>query len=221
MARGEESGSLYSHVALTSGATTSFFGIQGEPSKGTLALDSNSSLFEVYDNDNVSDIYAVGKGQLRFQSRNAYYTDQEYTYEGGAVLVRQGRSSTVREGTPPAFQRVENGCLTVSMSFYAIFGEATSITGTGSAGVETRVVRTEETVIPFPAPRNLTLNASTVHGDGWARWINSSILASAAAQNLTSDNWSLNWSAAGFVFQARGVSQLIVRFCIIEARVSK
>ncbi len=221
IAKGEDSGSLYSHVSLTSGATTTFLGIQGEPSKGTLAFDSNSSLFEVYDTDNVSDIYALGKGQLRFQSRNAYYVDQEYTYEGGAVLVRQGQSSSVRDGTSPAFRRAENGCLTVSMSFYALFGEATSITGTGSAGVETRVIRTEETVMPFPAPRNITLNASTAQGEGWARWIYSSIIDSAAAQNLTSDNWSVNWSSAGFVFQARGLSQLIVRFSIIEARVSR
>lgn len=221
IARGEAAGSLYSHIAMTSGTTTSFLGIQGEPSKGTLALDTNASLFEVYDSDNVSDIYALGKGELRFQSRNAYYIDQEYSYEGGAVLVRQGSSSSIREGMPPRFHRDERGCLTLSMSFYAIFGETTSITGTGSAGVETRVVHTEETNIPFPAPRNLTLNASTRHGDGWARWMNSSILASAAAENVTYQNYSINWSATGFVFEAYGVSQLTVRFSIIEARVSK
>jgi len=219
--RGESQSSLYSHVAMTSGTTTSFLGIQGEPSKGTLAMDTNASLFEVYDKDNVSDIYALGKGQLRFQSRNAYYVDQEYCYEGGAVLVRQGLCSTMRDGTAPRFHRNESGCLTLSMSFYAIFGEATSITGTGSAGVETRVVHTEETIIPFPAPRNLTLNATTRYGDGWARWMNSSILASAAAENVTDQNYSINWSAAGFVFEAYGVTQLTVRFSIIEAKVSK
>jgi len=72
----------------------------------------------------------------------------------------------LRDGTAPRFHRNESGCLTLSMSFYAIFGEATSITGTGSAGVETRVVHTEATIIPFPAPRNLTLNATTRYGDG-------------------------------------------------------
>ncbi len=219
--RGAGSGSLYSHVAMTSGTTTSFLGIQGEPSKGTLALDTNASFFEMYDSDNVSDIYALGKGQLLFQSRNAYYVDQEYSYEGGAVLVRQSTRSTVRDGTPPRFSRTENGCLTLSMSFYAMFGEATSITGTGSAGVETRVAHAEETIIPFPAPRNLTLNATTRFGDGWARWMNASILASAAAENITDQNYSITWSAAGFVFETFGVSQLTVRFSIIEARVSK
>jgi hypothetical protein len=219
--RGTGSGSLYAHVVMTSGTTTSFLGIQGEPSKGTLALDINESLFEIYDSDNVSDIYALGKGLLRFQSRNAYYVDQEYVYEGGAVLVRQGTSSTVREGTAPRFHRIENGCLTLSLSFYAIFGEATSITGTGSAGVETRVAYTEETLIPFPAERNLTLNATTRYGAGWARFINSSILASAAAENVTSSNYSISASGDGFVFQAYGVTQLRVRFSIIEARVSK
>jgi len=219
--RGDSAGSLYSHIAMTSGTTTSFLGIQGEPSKGTLSLDTNSSLFEIYDSENVSDIYALGKGQLRFQSRNAYYVDQQYSYEQGAVLVRQGTCSTVREGAAPRFHRDERGCLTLSMSFYAIFGEATSITGTGSAGIEIRVVHTEETIIPFPAPRNITLNATTSHGAGWARWINSSIRASAAAENLTAQNYSINWSTAGFVFESFGVSQLTVRFTIIEARVSK
>jgi len=219
--RGTGSGSLYTHVAMTSGTTSSFLGIQGEPSKGSLSLDTNGSFFEIYDSDNVSDIYALGKGILRFQSRNAYYVDQEYAYEGGAVLVRQGSSSTVREGAAPRFQRLENGCLTLSMSFYAVFGEAVSITGTGSAGVETRVAYTEETLIPFPSPRNLTLNATTRYGGGWASFINSSVLSQFAAENLTAANYSVAASGAGFVFQSFGVSQLRVRFSIIEARVSK
>jgi hypothetical protein len=38
---------------------------------------------------------------------------------------------------------------------------------------------------------------------------------------VTALNYSINWSAAGFVFQCYGVSQVTVRFSIIEARVSK
>jgi len=219
--QGEGAGSLFSHITMTSGTTSSFLGIQGEPSKGTLALDAGAGVFELYDADNVSDVYGIGRGRISFQSRNAFYVDQQYIYEQGAVIVRQGTCSTVREGTPPRLVRAEGGDLTMRVSFYALYGDTTQITGTGSAGIETRVVHTEETIIPFPSPRNVTLNASTPCGDGWASWINSSILGSFAAENLTASNYSLSWSGAGFWLHVYGVSQLTVRFSVIEARVSK
>jgi hypothetical protein len=221
VAKGPGSPSLYSHIALTSGVTTSFLGMQGTPSKGTLALDTNSSIFELFNSDNASDIYALSKGMLYFQSHNGYYVDQEYSYEEGAVLVRQGTCSTVREGRAPELRRDERGNLTLTVSLYTLYGEAASITGTGSAGVETRIVHTEETIMPFPTYQNITLNATTGHGDGWARWINSSLTAAGPSGNYTAANYSVLQTSYGFRFQAVRVIQLTVRMSIIEVKVSK
>ena len=196
-------------------------GMQGEPSKGTLRFDSNASLFEVHDTNSSTDIYAVAKGSLSFQSHNAYYINQEYIYEEGAVLVRQGDCSTVREGNPPELRRDASGCLTLTVTFYTLFGEDTSVTGTGSAGVETRILHAEETTMPLPGGKNLTLNATTRFGDGWARWINASIMAKAAAENITAQNYSIARTSNGFRLQVVGVAALTVRLAVIEVKVSK
>ncbi|MBM4248240.1 MAG: hypothetical protein FJ149_02165 [Euryarchaeota archaeon] len=219
--QGEGAGSLYYHIVMTSGTTSSFLGIQGEPSKGTLSLDSSGSVFELHDADNVSDVFGIGRGRISFQSRNSYYVDQEHIYEQGAVIVRQGTCSTFREGSEPRFSRDGNGALNVHFSIYALYGDSAQITGTGSAGIETRVVHTEETVIPFPSNRNITFNASTTCGDGWASWLTDSVLSASASANLTSSNYSVSWSATGFTFNIYSVSQLTVRFSVVETRVSK
>jgi len=221
VAKGEGQSSLYSHIALTSGATTSFMGIQGEPSKGTLRFNGNETLFAVHDTNNSAEIYAVAKGSLSFQSHNAYYVNQEYIYEEGAVLVRQGTCSTVRGGSPPELHRDASGCLTLTVTFFTLFGEDTSITGTGSAGVETRILHSDETTMPIPGGRNLTLNATSRCGDGWARWTNTSIKESGADENLTAQNYSIARTSYGFRLDAVGVVSLTVRLAVIEIKVSK
>jgi hypothetical protein len=218
---GEGQSSLYSHIALTSGATTSFMGIQGEPSKGTLRFNGNETLFAVHDTNNSADIFAVAKGTLGFKSHNAYYVDQEYIYEEGAVIVRQGTCSTVRGGSPPELHRDIFGCLTLTVTFYTLFGEDTSVTGTGSAGVETRILHSDETTMPIPGGKNLTLNATSRCGDGWARWINASIKASAAADNITAQNYSIARTSYGFRLDAVRVVSLTIRLAVIEVKVSK
>ena len=221
ISKGEGGSSLYSHIALTSGTTTSFLGIQGEPSKGTLRFSLNETIFSVHDTDNSSDIYAVAKGELSFQSHNSNYPDQEYIYEEGVVLVRQGGSSTVRGGSPPELHRDPSGCLTLTLTFVTLFGEDTSVTGTGSAGVETRILHTDVTTMPLPGGKNLTLNATCRCGDGWARWINSSISSSAAADNITVQNYSVARTAYGFRLDVADVAELIIKLAIIEMKVSK
>ena len=221
ISKGEGFSSLYSHIALTSGATTSFLGMQGEPSKGTLRFNGNETLFWVHDTDNSSDIYAVAKGELSFRSYNSYYTDQEYVYEEGAVLVRQGSCSTVRDGSPPELHRDASGCLTLTITFITLFGEDTSVTGTGSAGVETRILHTDSTTMPLPGGKNLTLNATCRCGDGWARWINSSLRSSAPSENITAQNYSVARTSYGFRLDAVGVVALTVKLAVIEMKVSK
>ena len=221
ISKGEAASSVYSHIALTSGTTTSFLGIQGEPSKGTLRFDGNETLFAVHDTSNSSDIYAVAKGMLSFRSHNSYYVDQEFIYEEGAVLVRQGSCSTVRSGSPPELHRDSSGNLTLTVTFITLFGEDVSVTGTGSAGVETRILHADTTTMPLPGGMNLTLNATCRSADGWARWINSSIGASAAAENITASNYSISQTTGGFRLNVVGVTALTIRLAIVEMKVSK
>lgn len=221
IAKGEGGSSLYSHIALTSGATTSFLGIQGEPSKGTLQFDGNQSIFEVHDTNSSDEVYAVAKGSISFGSHNAYYAQQEYVYEEGAVLVRQGGSSTVRDGSPPELHRDADGCLTLTVTFYTLFGDDTSLTGTGSAGVETRIIHAENTTMPFASGKNLTLTGTSRCGDGWERWVNNSISSRAADQNITAENYSVARTTGGFRLDVRGVASLTIRLAIIEVKVSK
>ncbi|MEM3043356.1 MAG: hypothetical protein QXD84_07415 [Thermoplasmata archaeon] len=221
LAQGETAGSLYFHIALSSGTTTSFLGIQGEPSSGTLSFDANASLFEVCDTDSPDELFALSRGSLIFRSRNMYHPQQEYVYEGGAVLVHQEGHSTVREGPAPEFKRDRWGSLTLTIPLYALFGEGVSVTGAGSAGVETRVLHYEETLIPFPGERNVTLNATTRHADGWLRWLNASIQEQAAAANLTGSEVSLSQTPEGFRMDARGIVSLTIRFAVVEVKVSR
>jgi hypothetical protein len=221
ISKGEAASSVYSHIALTSGATTSFMGIQGEPSKGTLRFNGNETLFSVHDTQNSSDIFAVAKGELSFRSHNAYYLDQEYIYEQGAVLVLQGSCSTVRGGSPPELHRDASGNLTLTVTFITLFGEDTSLTGSGSAGVETRILHADTTTMPLSGGMNLTLNATCRCGDGWARWVNSSLRSSPASENITAQNYSIEKTSWGFRLNVIGVVALTVRLAVIEMKVSK
>ena len=134
---------------------------------------------------------------------------------------RQGTCSTVRDGAPPELHRDAQGCLTLVVTFFTLFGEDTSVTGTGSAGVETRVMHSELTTMPFPSGRNLTLNATSACGDGWAGWVSRSLSANAASENITAQNWSLTRTANGFRLDVMGVANLTIRLAVIELKVSK
>ncbi len=81
------------------------------------------------------------------------------------MLVRQGDCSTVREGGPPELHRDASGCLTLTVTFFTLYGEDKSVTGTGSAGVETRIFHAEQTTMPLPGGKNL------LECDAWNRLI--------------------------------------------------
>jgi len=221
LAAGERASSLYSHIVLTSGTTNSFLGISGEPSQGTLIFDPNQSAFDLHDTDSPAEIFAMAKGRLTFQSHNNQFIQQEYVYENGAIIIGQGTCSTVREGVAPEIHRNEFGCLTLLVSFYSLFGDSAYITGSGSAGVETRVLHTEQAELPLPGSKNITYNGTTKYGAGWARYVNSTLVANMASWNFTSSDYTISWNSNGFLLNVKGVWAITIRFAVIEMKVSK
>jgi hypothetical protein len=218
---GESASSLYSHIVMTSGATNSFLGIKGEPSQGTLIFDPNQSAFDLHDTDSPAEIFAMAKGRLTFQSHNNFYIQQEYVYENGAVIIGQGTCSTVRDAVAPEIHRNEYGCLTLLVNFFSLFGDSSYITGSGSAGVETRVLHTEQAELPLPGGKNITYNGTTKYGAGWARYINSTLVSNMGAWNFTSSNYTVSWNSNGYKLNVKDVWAITIRFAVIEMKVSR
>jgi len=112
-------------------------------------------------------------GTIQYQSDNAYFVDQTYVYEGGAVIIEQYGGEAI---ISPPFINLRNYTTThtVNMSVVNIKGMAgkTSASGYGTYSVRTNYSGYSD----YKAmARSITINITTKYPSAWYRYMNSTI----------------------------------------------
>ena len=120
-------------------------------------------------------VNVTGTGGIKFDSNNRYYSDQQLSYENGAIIITQGSESVVRVG--PQFQVEKLGTVTkVSFVLISITGPETSLQGVGPITVDAQLITYTSSSNSFKDPTWLNISMTTDHPKAWARWYNNTLL---------------------------------------------
>jgi hypothetical protein len=138
---------------------------------GTLEILENSCTININDSINSYQI-----GTIKYSSSNAYYLDQSYTYEAGAMIVNQstGNLMMIRSGFFVDFNYTYQ---TLNISFDVVnissIGQKTIAAGSGICAIQTefREISVEKA---FTQVRNITLTTS--NSNAWRVFLNSSLI---------------------------------------------
>lgn len=135
---------------------------------GTLEVLENSNAITIQ-NESITNTYKIGT--IGFSSNNAYYLDQSYTYEAGAMIVSQsqGNKMMVRPSFFVEYNKTSN---MVNISFDVVnissIGSKTIASGYGICGVQTEFSDIS-TNINFTGVGNITI--ATPFSQAWFVYI--------------------------------------------------
>ncbi|HDS59620.1 MAG TPA: hypothetical protein ENN54_04935 [Thermoplasmatales archaeon] len=146
-----------------------------------------------YQNATISFSTPNGLGTIQYQSENAYFVDQTYTYQGGAVIISQSDGNAI---TSPPFFSASNATTqhVFNMSLVDVRGlpGKRSAGGYGTYAIRTNYSSTE--YLEFKAS-SVTLTITTDYPEAWERYLNTTLTASGMQQdvdyNLTIENHQL------------------------------
>lgn len=138
---------------------------------GTLEIIDNSSSVTI------NETYSFPIGRITYSSTNAYYLDQSYNYEAGAMIVSQlqGNSMLVRPSLSVDFNETKN---TVTISFDVVnissIGQKNLMSGYGTSPIQTEFVAISKN-ITFSSVDSLTI--TTPFSNSWFVFLNHSLTA--------------------------------------------
>lgn len=106
-------------------------------------------------------------GTIKYEAENAYYVDQEYVYQGGAVILSQSTGSAILY---PPLLFVSNATKTINITLIDVIGIAGK---TGVAGYGTYSIRTNFSQWNSYKylTTNLTINISTKYASAWGKYL--------------------------------------------------
>jgi hypothetical protein len=139
---------------------------------GSLEVLENTCAI-IIQNDSMTSTFPIGT--IKYSSTNAYYLDQSYIYECGAMIVSQyqGNKMMVRPGFFVDYNRTSS---TVNISFDAVnissIGLKTIASGYGTYGLQTEYYDTSTSMF-FMNIRNMSIGS--YFSNAWFAFMNSAL----------------------------------------------
>ena len=120
-------------------------------------------------------------GEIKYSSQNAYFVDQNYIYEGGAVILEQHSGSSI---IYPPIMHIENSSIPyINITAVNILGVEGK---TGAAGYGTYSIRTNySSTYHAGAVGNLTLTIYSKYTDAWRTYMECVLNESGMSYNIT------------------------------------
>jgi hypothetical protein len=164
---------------------------------GSISFKTSEFYIQVYNTEEPQNIYGQASGKIIFESGNTYFADQDFTYENGAVIVEQSRSSILRAKPNFDVSHTDNKtsvvCTLIHMS-----GAPAGESGTGYYTVDSELIQSTaqshiliwSSEMGFEYGQNITINISTKFGPVWQDFIETELdeLPSDIKQNNTQVN---------------------------------
>jgi hypothetical protein len=126
-------------------------------------------------------------GVIKYSSANAYFLNQAYICEAGAVILSQSQGNTM--SIKPAFSVSYGADINISFTILNIstIGEKRSIGGYGTYPIQTEFSDNDTTV--FPDVKNITID--TNYQNAWQKFINNTLINSGLNYNGYDTNFSI------------------------------
>jgi hypothetical protein len=184
---------------------------------GSLAVVENSSTIKIQ-NDSIVNTFPIGT--ITYSSDNAYYLDQSYTYEAGAMIVSQyqGNKMIVR---PYFFVDYNKASNIVDITFEVVnissIGLKTIAAGYGICGIQTEFNDISTDII-FTNISNITIATSFRYG--WFGFINRTLCEAGLNSAVNPSQFILTDTGQAIKLDFLSSSNLTVNiiFKIIEIR---
>jgi len=140
---------------------------------GSLDILSDECMVTITDS-NVTKSKSYPIGVIKYSSANAYFLNQAYICEAGAVILSQSQGNTM--SIKPAFSVSYGADINISFTIINIstIGEKRSIAGYGTYPIQTEFSDNDATV--FPNVKNITIN--TNYQNAWQKFINNTLINS-------------------------------------------
>ncbi|MCK4364870.1 MAG: hypothetical protein KAW45_02350 [Thermoplasmatales archaeon] len=130
---------------------------------GTIDLKPNNFTIKLENSEKTA---THSLGSLRYSSENAYFVDQEYVYENGAlILSQQSRDIIIVE---PSIYKTKLDLLKICLVKLSENGRRCSASGYGTYPVQTKFLSKED--ISFGSLEKITITSS--YKDAWGRYFN-------------------------------------------------
>lgn len=158
-------------------------------SYGDLWIDKDNFKIEV----NGSNNYTLPLGIIKFTSYNAYYLDQDFILEGGAVIISQNSGNTIHI-KPSKFTARRGKENNVSLIFNltnitTIGNKDKSVHGYGSTPIQTEFIKSYK----IDEILNVKyINISTNYIYAWSTFLNSTLLKADLNSDLNNPNYEIN-----------------------------
>jgi len=135
-----------------------------------------------YDGSTISLSYPIGT--IQYQSDNSYFVDQTYSYEGGAVVLKQHDGEAII--SPPSFSAIN---FTTKHIFNLSVVDIVGIEGkTSASGYGTYSIRTNYSTHTYykALARDITIRINTNNPSAWGRYLRN-LMNNSGITNFTVD----------------------------------
>ena len=146
---------------------------------GSLEILSNAYKVTIT-NDTESFSYPLGI--VRYSSTNAYFLDQSYIYENGALILSQFPGSVM--SVQPAFSVVDNTDLSFTIIDILEIGGKTSASGYGTYPVQTKFLHADPPLV-ITDVENITIDTS--YQNAWHIFLDTVLTRSKLEFNIITD----------------------------------
>lgn len=154
---------------------------------GSLDILSNECMVTINDS-NVTKSKSYPLGVIKYSSANAYFLNQAYICEAGAVILSQSQGNTM--SIKPAFSVSYGADINISFTIINIstIGEKRSIGGYGTYPIQAEFSYNDTTV--FPDVKNITID--TNYQNAWQKFINNTLINSGLNHHSYGANFSIS-----------------------------
>ena len=138
-----------------------------------LANDCNITIL------NETDIFTFEPGTIKYSSFNNYYINQDYIYEGGALILSQaiGNSTFIKPSFSVSNRALDNYTINFKIfNISSIGNKVRSVHGSGPAPIQTEYESTDDTYNDPNFIKNATaLFINTSYTNAWRSFINKTL----------------------------------------------
>jgi len=157
-------------------------------------------------------------GVIKYSSANAYFLNQAYICEAGAVILSQSQGNTM--SIKPAFSVSYGADINISFTILNIstIGEKRSIGGYGTYPIQTEFSDNDTTV--FPDVKNITID--TNYQNAWQKFINNTLINSGLNYNGYDTNFSIRVDDTSMIlkFNSSITVNLKLKYVKINAQIA-
>ena len=160
-------------------------------------------------------------GVIKYSSANAYYLNQEYIYEAGAVILNQNQGNTMVIKPNFLVSNEEEVNIIFTITNISTVARKNSISGYGTYPIQTEFSDNNNDTIQL-IKNVLKINIDTHYQNAWHRFINGTLRNQGLNYNGYGKNYTINLSESGITveFAESTTVNLYIKLTQIDAQVA-